>query len=284
LNSQIQYIALLVNSRSGKKKAFSIAKIVADHLQQLQIATAIYTDTWPLKLEEFSDIWIFGGDGTLNYFVNKYPDCQKPISIFSAGTGNDFAFILYGTMDPVQQAMYVLNAPVRKVDAGSCNSLLFMNGVGLGFDGEVLKSMKQIRKIGGGVGYLMAVIRQIFFFKETSFIIDDGASKDKKNLLLFMVNNSSRTGGGFYVSPKSTVNDGLLDLVTCKPLSVIQRLLHLPKIKKGNHLHLPFVNHQTLENITVTSSRKIYGQLDGELISGEKFEFSVLKDHFLFRY
>lgn len=273
-----------MNSRSGKKNALPIANIVARELLQRQIDGTIYTDNWPQNLDAFSDIWIFGGDGTLNYFVNKYPNCRIPLSIFASGTGNDFAFILYGTMDPVQQAIHVLNAPVRKVDAGTCNNLLFINGVGLGFDGEVLKSMKQIRKIGGGVGYLMAVIRQVFFFKETSFLIDDGASKDKKNLLLFMVNNSSRTGGGFYVSPKSTVNDGLLDLVTCKPLSVIQRLLHLPKIKKGNHLHLPFVNHQTLENIAVMSSRKIYGQLDGELISGEKFEFTVLKDKFLFRY
>jgi diacylglycerol kinase family enzyme len=187
-------------------------------------------------------------------------------------------------MDPVQQAIHVLNSPVRNVDAGSCNSLLFMNGVGLGFDGEVLKAMSQIRYIGGGLGYLLAVIRQVFFYRETYFTTQGDCLLHHLPLLLFMVNNSSRTGGGFYVSPRSTIDDGLLDLVISKPLSLLKRLLYLPKIKNGKHLSLPFVKHETIKSITVTTKRKIFGQLDGELIEGDRFEFSVLKDKFLFRY
>ena len=277
-------IALLVNSQSGKNKAVTIAQSVKKLLLNKQIHSSTFIDTWPNQFHYFSDIWIFGGDGTLNYFVNHYPDCNIPISIFPAGTGNDFAFILYGKMNPLQQAEYVLNAPVRKVDAGCCNGLIFMNGVGLGFDGEVLKAMRQIRKIGGGLGYLLAVVKQVFFFKEMIFSSQEDYNYTNEKLLLFMVNNSSRTGGGFYVSPLSTVDDGLLDIVTSKPLSILKRLLHLSKIKTGKHLNLPFIKHYQIKNITVNTNRKCFGQLDGELIEGERFQFTILKDKFLFRY
>jgi diacylglycerol kinase (ATP) len=279
-----KHIALLVNSRSGKNKAFTNAQLAESVLKQQQIQSSTFIDSWPGQLNSYSDIWIFGGDGTLNFFINQYPTCTVPLSIFASGTGNDFAFILYKDLDPVKQACFVLNAPERKVDAGSCNGKLFMNGVGLGFDGEVLKVMKQIRKVGGGLGYLLAVIREVFFYSETSFEIVSDQHSEHKKLLLFMVNNSSRTGGGFHVSPLSTIDDGLLDLVTCNPLSVFKRLLHLPKIKAGKHLRLPFVKHQPLQNISVRTNKKVYGQLDGELIEGDRFEFVVLKDKFLFRY
>lgn len=277
-------IALLVNSQSGKNKAVLIAQSVEQFLFHKQIQANTFIDTWPSELHSFSDIWLFGGDGTLNYFVNHYPDCTVPLSIFPAGTGNDFAFILYGKMNPLQQADYILNAPVRKVDAGKCNGMLFMNGVGLGFDGEVLKAMKQIRKIGGGLGYLLAVVKQVFFFKEISFSTHGDLTCNNQELLLFMINNSSRTGGGFHVSPLSTVDDGFLDVVISKPLSILKRLLHLSKIKTGKHLNLPFIKHHQIKNITVNTNRKCFGQLDGELIEGDRFEFAVLKDRFLFRY
>jgi YegS/Rv2252/BmrU family lipid kinase len=277
-------IALLVNSHSGKNKAVTIAQSVEKFLLQKQIHAITFIDTWPDQLDSFSDIWIYGGDGTLNYFVNHYPDCTVPLSIFPAGTGNDFAFILYGKMNALQQAEFILNATVKKVDAGSCNGLLFMNGVGLGFDGEVLKEMRQIRKIGGGLGYLLAVVKQVFFFKEMIFSSQGNYNYKTQKLLLFMVNNSSRTGGGFYVSPLSTIDDGLLDVVTSKPLSILKRLLHLSKIKTGKHLKLSFIEHHSVKNITVTTNRKCFGQLDGELIEGDQFEFTVLKDKFLFRY
>jgi YegS/Rv2252/BmrU family lipid kinase len=283
-SNSARHIALLANHRSGKGKSIQIASRIQSFLHAQSVSSELYSNHWPDSLSPFTDVWIFGGDGTLNYFVNHYPDCKLPLSIFPSGTGNDFAFILYGHQDPIRQAIQVLKAPAKQVDAGSCNGLLFMNGVGLGFDGEVLKSMSQIRKIGGGLGYLISVLRQIFFFREVQFSILYDNCSEEHELLLLLVNNSSRTGGGFLVSPRSTIDDGLLDLVICNPLSVIRRLFYLPKIKEGKHLKLPFVKHLPVQKITILSKQKIYGQLDGELISGDRFEFEIRKNQFLFRY
>ncbi len=46
----------------------------------------------------FSDVFILGGDGTLNHFINQYPNISIPLSVFKGGSGNDFGWKLYGNL------------------------------------------------------------------------------------------------------------------------------------------------------------------------------------------
>ena len=280
----LKKIALVVNPRAGKGRANAVASLLVSSLYHFAIDFTLYNDGWPDNFEGYSDVWIIGGDGTLNFFINRYPSISKPLVIFKGGTGNDFAWKLYGDIAWKEQLHLVFNATPKPVDVGRCNDKLFLNGVGIGFDGEVLESMNTVRLIGGHAGYLFVVLKKIFTFKEYTFkIYGDELIADEK-LLLALVNNSSRTGGGFHVSPKATVNDGLLDLVMSKPLSIMKRLKYLPQIEKGKHLDLPFIKHLTGTKFTIECEKKVAAQLDGELIEAAQFEFEVLKDKFLFLY
>ena len=54
--------------------------------------------------------------------------------------------------------------PITSIDVARCNNEYFVNMIGLrAFDGEVLRKMKTVRLIGGHLGYLLVVIRLIFF-------------------------------------------------------------------------------------------------------------------------
>ncbi len=279
-----QQIALAVNPKAGNGKSLKLANQLSTLLQQQHIHHELFMDEWPLSFEEFTDVWIVGGDGTLNYFINHYPNIDLPLVIFKGGTGNDFAWKLYGNCSTQEQFNLVLQATPKPVDAAICNDALYINAVGIGFDGEVLQSMKAIRFIGGHIGYYLAVLKKILTFKESSFKIYSNDLLVDEKFLLVMINNSSRTGGGFYVSPKASVNDGLLDLVIVKPLNVLQRFFYLPRIEKGKHLHLPFVRHVLRTQFTVESDKELSAQMDGELFKAQRFTFAVLKDKFLFRY
>jgi diacylglycerol kinase (ATP) len=144
--------------------------------------------------------------------------------------------------------------------------------------------MGLIRFLGGFFGYYFAIIREIFFFREKHFIISGNKMFFEGKLFLVMVTNSGTTGGGFRVSPLSSVTDGLLDLIIARPLNIFKRLQYLPKVQKGDHLHLPVVSHYAGEQFTVECSEPLPAQIDGELISSSVFRFSVLKNKFLFRY
>ena len=278
------HIALVVNPKAGKGKSLKLMEQLKQQLQHRSITCVAFTDEWPQDFHAFTDVWIVGGDGTLNYFINHYPDIHLPLAIFKGGTGNDFAWKLYGDADVQQQLEIVLSSSPQPVDAAQCNEYLFVNGVGIGFDGEVLKQMKAIRLIGGHLGYYLVVLKTILSFKESSFEITGNGFTKKGKLLLAMVNNSSRTGGGFHVSPKASVRDGLIDLITSEPLTILQRFFYLPKIEKGNHLELPFIQHHTGESFLIECDKELPAQLDGELIVAKRFEFHVLKQKFFFRY
>jgi diacylglycerol kinase family enzyme len=73
-------------------------------------------------------------------------------------------------------------------------------------------------------------------------------------------------------------------LVTATPLSIVKRFFYLPKIEKGNHLQLPFIQHHTGEQFIISCDKELPAQLDGEFITAKEFRFTVLKKHFVFRY
>jgi diacylglycerol kinase (ATP) len=215
------HIALLVNSVAGKGKALQVCQIIENELTKSNIYFTTYQNNWCATLDGYTEAWVVGGDGTLNFFLNKYPNCSIPIAIFKGGTGNDVAWKLYGDITTQKQIQKVLSGTAQRTDAGLCNGKIFMNGVGIGFDGEVLQSINAIRYIGGHLGYLLVVIKIIFSFHEYSVSIAVDGKTIAKKFLLLMVFNSSRTGGGFYVAPNAMLNDGLLNMVLCNAVYLL---------------------------------------------------------------
>ncbi len=277
-------IGLFINPLAGKGKPIILALLIGDKLKEKNIAFQVFESVWPATFN-FSEAWIVGGDGTLNYFLNKYKQVNIPLAVFKGGTGNDFAWKLYGGMNFHQQIEHILNHNGKPVDAAECNGKIFINGLGIGFDGEVAKSINAIRWIGGHLGYYLAVIKQILFYKELLLTINADGNIFTKEFLLTMICNSSRMGGGFMVSPESIINDGLLNVILCKPLSLFKRLRYLPVIEKGKHLGLPFINSlPNVSNMKVVSAKKVFAQIDGDLYCAHEFHISVLPEKYLFIY
>jgi diacylglycerol kinase (ATP) len=277
-------IGIFVNSKAGNGKALKVTSIIVNILKENDIEHKVFTDNWPTDTHTFTKAWIVGGDGTLNYFLNKYPNTKTPLAIFKGGTGNDFAWKLYGEITTEQQIELILKSTPKAVDAGMCNNKIFINSVGIGFDGEVLKSMGAIRWLGGHLGYLIVVLKKICTFKEFLFKIEGDNILLSQKYLLVNIANSSRTGGGFMISPLADVADGKLNMVLCKPLSILKRFKCLPIIEKGKHLQLPFITHQLIDSVKIEMPTTIFAQLDGELIEGNAFDVKILKERFLFSY
>ena len=283
---EIKKVAILANTTAGKGKSKQISIWLQEQLITLNKLSTIYDLEWPsdAELNQYSDAWVIGGDGTINYFINKYPNCKIPITLFCGGTGNDFAWKLYGDVKIEQQLATILTATPKPIDAAKVNGKLYINCLGVGFDGEILQSMKSIRFIGGHYGYLLAVIFKIFFFKEQKIQIQIGNETWNEKFLLALIVNSSRAGGGFFIAPPAALNDGLLNMVLSKKISILKRLWYLPVIQKGKHLHLPFIIHRLVEKITIKCEKELPIQVDGELLYAKDIQIEVLPSQFLFRY
>ena len=106
--SNAEKIILLTNSFSGKGTALKTAELIGRELKAAGISYDLRIDQWPEDLRSFKEAWIVGGDGTVNFFINKYPGTGIPVAVFKGGTGNDLAWKLYGDITPAEQVKQVL--------------------------------------------------------------------------------------------------------------------------------------------------------------------------------
>ncbi len=270
-------IILLYNSYSRQGKGINTTIAIKKILESKNLNYKEYKDTWPEKFDADDQLWLIGGDGTINYFVNKYGLIKNDIAFFAGGTGNDFHWQLYGKTSIETQVDKVLTSSSSPVDIGRCNDKYFVNMIGLGFDGAVLKGIDRVKWLGGHLAYLVAVVQNIFTYKESPLTIKTPTASIEKSTLLCIISNASRTGGGFMVSPNAKINDGQLNWISCSPMSIIERLLFLPEVEKGNHLANKKVEEQLITQMTITASEKVFYQLDGELMSDKVFIIEVVK-------
>jgi YegS/Rv2252/BmrU family lipid kinase len=277
-------IAILCNTLAGAGKAVTLAEKITAELGKKDIVFSFFKENWPADFNSFTDVWIVGGDGTLNYFINHYPDIKLSLVIFNGGTGNDFHWLLYGNKTFEEQLQIALHETPKPIDTGKCNDRYFINGVGIGFEGEVAKALTGKKKVLGKMSFLITILKKILTYRSKNYSV----KSDERNLagkkLLVDISNGRRAGGGFHVAPEAKADDGLLDVVIANSLNSLQRLRWLPVIEKGKHLKLPFIQHFKTTKITVESNEPMQSHLDGEYYAADKFEIEILPGKLLFRY
>lgn len=284
MNHEPLHIAILCNPVAGNGRANLLGEKIANELLKKQIGHLFFQQNWPESLDSFTDAWIVGGDGTLNYFINHYREIKIPLVIFKGGSGNDFHWLLYGEKGFEEQINISLTADPKPIDAGYCNDKIFINGVGIGFDGAIAKNLAGINKLPGKTSYYLAILKNIFFYNEKKYSLQSEELNISGRYLLISVANGKRYGGGFQVAPLAEPGDGLLDVNLVRALHIFRRLRYLPVIEKGRHVVLPFVKYYQSKKIVIESEETMQAHLDGEYYPRDRFEIGILPAKFLFRY
>ena len=225
-----------------------------------------------------------GGDGTLNYAVNELHEKRIPFSIVSNGTGNDSVKSLHRETNFRRQVEIAIKGKTGEFDLGMCNARVFVNGVGIGFDGQVVQLMKgRRRKRGSHLDYLLTVLRTVAGFKERPlrFTIDGKAFQ--RTILMMTISNGTTFGGGFVINPFARSDDGLLDVCLLNEISPLRRFRHLYKLKSGAHHKLEESEFLQAKQIRVDFTDQLVAHLDGEYLGHPPFDISVVPKGLLFR-
>jgi diacylglycerol kinase family enzyme len=144
---------------NDKNIAFTILE-TSKHNTSNYIAEILQTNT-------FTNVWGIGGDGTLQAIANGIKNhLFIPVSIIKAGTGNDFSRMVFPEGFSLQnQLLTALYGSEIQVDAGLCNKQVFINGIGIGFDGKVAEAMGKKRMFSGHAAYKFQVVKNLFFYR-----------------------------------------------------------------------------------------------------------------------
>ena len=279
-----KHIAIVCNPTRENEKAVSITNSIEILLSGIDIAHKVFISTWPETFSGFTEVWIIGGDGTMNWFINQYPAIQLPLALFAGGAGNDLHWMLYGNLTTELQVDRVLQSAPQSIDAGVCNEKLFLNGVGIGFDGAIVHDLLGKKKLAGKASYLLSILKHIIRYHEKLCFLEMANETIKDDCFMISVANGKRYGGGFHVAPNAVLNDGLLDINIVGKISPIKRMKYMPVIEKGEHLDLDFIKYRQTQKIIIHSAIKLHAHLDGEYFQTDYFDINILPKRFSFLY
>jgi diacylglycerol kinase (ATP) len=287
-------ILVVFNPTSGRGKALKILPKVLAYLQLngLEFKTfetlANRENSLAEITEELSNgitsVIVIGGDGTINLVANALVNSQIPLGIIPAGTGNDYVKMLHIGSSLKQQIETSVFGKTIKVDVGKCNDRIFVNGIGIGFDGQIAENMINDKSwLRGHFKYYYHVLKILAFFKSIRLTVMIDGSTTTKNYFLLTIAKGITFGGGFRLVPHGKLDSGLLAICEIAPLAPIKRFLNLIRLEKGTHDQLNEVTLSTATTIHITENKTAKAHIDGEFIGSPPFEISVLKEALLIR-
>jgi YegS/Rv2252/BmrU family lipid kinase len=280
----------IINPIAGNGSAKTIVSRIEEMIKKYGIdAELVYTERSGHASElsaaylqkGFSYIIGVGGDGTLNEIARPLINNKEvTIGIIPAGTGNDFIQILgfpnrFGEDDWEK----FFRKEVIAMDAGTVNGMIFLNGMGLGFDAQVAAENYvepgQVKK-GGKHKYIWHIIKTLLFFKEKRMTVISETGSIETDCFINTIAIGRRFAGGFLLTPKAIANDGLLDVCMIKKLSLLERFSILLKVPEGKHTTDKRVNYYQTPGLDLEFPEEVPFHVDGELNFSRSFKVRVI--------
>lgn len=225
------------------------------------------------KIQPEDIVYIVGGDGTLNRFINDSTNLRilGDIFFYSAGTGNDFKH----DVDPdnslyrIRLNDYIRNLPTVTVGGVTYK---FINGIGFGIDGYCCEEGDRQRAAGRQeINYsAIAVKGCLFRFKPYGADITvDGETRHYNKVWLAPTMFGKYYGGGMKIAPEQDRNNPqhTVTSVVIHGTGRLKTLIRFAKIFSGEHTkYTDMVDIRTGHEVRVVFDRPCALQIDGETV------------------
>ena len=226
-----------------------------------------------------------GGDGTLKEVANGavgFPHAS--VTCYPCGSGNDFVKY-YGGAANFLSLSALFEGEEREIDLLTDGTEYSINAANFGFDYAVCETMEKVRRyplLSGKKAYYAGIVKSLFTAMKNRVRVhaDGEALTEDDGFLLCTLANGTYIGGSDMCAPRSSNEDGLLELCYVKPLSVPKFLKLIGYYKRGEHLDAPalapYVIYKRVKRIEVESPDAHFGYcLDGEMRPSQKFSLSI---------
>jgi YegS/Rv2252/BmrU family lipid kinase len=237
--------------------------------------------------EGLRHILAIGGDGSVNEVVHGIMNAgladtrEVTLAVAPQGTGNDWARSLGIARDPAHVARALAAGHTMLHDVGAIDfpasgapRRWFINVAGAGYDAYVTERVP--RPVPSAFTYLHGALAGLATYESPEFeITADGASITGRMLLTFVA-NARYCGNRMQVAPTARMDDGLLDLLAVRDLSLLQALPKLVKLYRGHILGDPAVRHLRASRVRIETTPASAIEADGQIVGRTPAEFSLL--------
>ena len=261
-------ILFLYNSRSGRGRiAASADRICATLARNGAEVVCEQIDFSQNPFKRHSDVdtvVVAGGDGTVNYAVNRMKECglDLRIGIIPAGTANDFAHAIGMSSSPLRAAAQIAGGEVRRVDCGRVNGLHFVNIFSFGLFTTTSQHTPEGRKHRlGKLAYATEGWKELRRLHGIPLHIrTEYEELDIVSLMTLVFNG--RTAGGMRIARMSDIRDGQLECLILERHTFVAACWAMLRYMLGGHPK--HIRHIRASHIEMTSPLNELTDVDGQ--------------------
>jgi diacylglycerol kinase (ATP) len=287
----------IVNPISGTKNKSSLQEIIKTKTTTAGFEFAIYPSVESgdysflipiIKEQNFTDVIIAGGDGTINQVVNGMRKLKVQFGIIPCGSGNGLAFSAGIPKNPEKALQIIFKGRSEWCDAFLVNESFACMLVGLGLDAQVAHDFANDPKRGLAT-YIRKTVANFFTAKTYPFVLNTNGKQIQMDALFTSIANSNQFGNHFTIAPKASLNDGLLDIVVMakqnKLVALLQAFRQVGGYNKLQKLEVidekaSMLYFQTAE-IKIDNPQLAPMHIDGDPVeTANKINVQILKDSF----
>ena len=267
----------LYNPQSGtgriERKVTDIVAIFQQHGYRLEPLRIDFTQNPFVGREEIDLVVVAGGDGTVNFILNrmKEKELDIPIGVIPAGTANDFAGAIGMSKDPLKAAEQIATGEIIRVDCGKVNEIYFVNIFSFGlFTTTSQRTPDEQKHRWGKLAYIAEGIKELRRMRKIPLEIRADGEHFSLDTLIALIFNGE-TAGGFRLARRSSIQDGHFECLLLEKRNFLHACWTMVRYLLGGdpkairHLHVRSLEiHSTINELT---------DVDGQ--RGAEFPLSV---------
>lgn len=282
MTSKKKYI-LVINPISGDIDKAEISQQVIAFANDLNIEIIVYETTGTKDESEINKLYlelkperiiIAGGDGTIKMVGEALENEDVIFGIIPAGSANGLVMDLNLPTILEESIKVALQNDFMAIDMVEINNKKSLHLSDIGLNALLVKNYED-GTFRGKLGYALKVFPTLSESEEPfNAVIEFEGKKIECEAQMIVIANSQKYGTGVVINPKGVINDGKFEIIIIKNFD----LFTFGKIITGNITDdSEEVDAYSTDKATITTSRKVSFQIDGEFCGEEdKLEIAIL--------
>ena len=274
---------LVINPISGDLDKSEISEKTIAFAQDLNIEIVIYETSGKEDENKINALFqeikperviIAGGDGTIKMVGEALENEDVIFGIIPAGSANGLAIDLNLPTTLEENIKVALQNSFIEIDMVEINKKKSLHLSDMGLNALLVKNYEN-GSVRGKLGYALKVVTTLSESEEPfETIIEFEGKKITCEAQMIVIANSQKYGTGVTINPYGLINDGKFEIIVIKSVD----FLTIGKIITGNvSEETEEVTTYSTNKATITTSRKISFQIDGEYFGEEdRLEVSIL--------
>ena len=271
----------LVNARSGARRKVDIATLIREAagdavtIRPTERKEDLDGAIDEAEREGFEVVYAVGGDGTVHEIAKRLIGRQLALGILPTGSGNGFARHIGLPIEPRASLRACGQRRVETIDTAVVNDMPFVGVMGIGFDAFVADRFAA-SSVRGLKTYVQIGITSYFGYRPERYRITVDGKSIEREAWVVAVANTSQYGNDARIAPLASLQDGLLDVVLIRDVSLLRMPFALLRLFRGTLHRAHGVEMLQGREVTIERAAPGAAHLDGEPVTlGARLEVGI---------